>query len=90
MNKDWQPALAASALLRYDAVRQATVLLLPERVFLLNGSAGTILRLCDGHRGVGEIARQIQVTYGKTDPDARRAASVIRFLERMADLGCVQ
>jgi hypothetical protein len=28
MNKDWQPALAASTLLRYDAVRQATVLLL--------------------------------------------------------------
>jgi coenzyme PQQ biosynthesis protein PqqD len=123
MSKDWQPALAASALLRYDAVRKASVLLLPERVVLLNGPAGKILRLCDGQRGVGEIARQIQVTYGKTDPDERKSlpgcggdrspgtprhvegspalgdvqaeahpvvASVVGFLERMADLGCVR
>jgi hypothetical protein len=123
MNNDWQPALAASALLRDDAVRKASVLLLPERVLLLNGPAVTILRLCDGQRGVGEIAREVQLTYGKADPGERTSpagcrgdqsvrtpprvecspalgdvqgeagpivASVARFLERLADLGCVR
>jgi pyrroloquinoline quinone biosynthesis protein D len=110
MSQQWKPVVVASALLRHDAVRKASVLLLPERVLLLNGPAGTILRLCDGQREVGEIARQIQVTYGTADHALRAprevegspalgdvqteanpvAASVVRFLERMADLGCVR
>jgi len=123
MSQQWKPVVVASALLRHDAVRKASVLLLPERVLLLNGPAGTILRLCDGQRGVGEIARQILVTYGKADSGERQSpavcggdqsprtprhvdgspalgdvqteanpvvASVVRFLERMADLGCVR
>src|SRR5260370_35023303 len=71
MSVDWHPGLTASALLRFDPVRQSAVLSLPERLLLLNGPAGTILRLCDGRRQVGEIACQVQGMYGEGEPGGR-------------------
>ncbi|MFJ2768730.1 pyrroloquinoline quinone biosynthesis peptide chaperone PqqD [Streptomyces sp. NPDC087300] len=75
----WRPVLARSVRLRHDRVRDVDLLVLPERVVVLRGAAGSIVALCDGERDVvaivGELARR--------HPDAPVAAKVPVFLERL-------
>lgn len=63
-------------MLRHDEVRQAELLLLPERVVRLNHSGAAILRLCDGSRTVEELVSRLGEEYDAHDlgPD------VLRFL----------
>lgn len=61
------PRLASKAMLRHDTVRDADLLLLPERVVRLNESSAAILRLCDGARTVGAMVTQLQVDFGAVD-----------------------
>ena len=86
MSQDWQPALDPSALLRHDAVREADVLLLPERAVLLNHSAGAILRLCDGRHTPSEINRKLRAAYSGSQIEV----SLARFLDRARALGWVR
>jgi pyrroloquinoline quinone biosynthesis protein D len=86
MTADWHPVLAPSAMLRHDRVRARDVLLLPERVVFLKGSAGAILALCDGRHTQEEIAGHLTGVYGAGDV----AGGVARFLARMWQLGWVQ
>ena len=79
MPADWRPALARSVLLRYDRVRKAELLLMPERVVVLSTEAGKILRLCDGERTVDGIVAGLAVDY----PDAPLDADVPAFLDRI-------
>lgn len=73
---DWRPALARSVILRYDRVRGVELLVLPERVVVLRGSAGRILRLCDGEREVGAIVGELE----RAHPGSPVADDVPRFL----------
>jgi pyrroloquinoline quinone biosynthesis protein D len=61
------PRLATKAVLRYDHVRQAHLLLLPERVVRLNQSGASILRLCDGSRTVRDMITELEDRFGATD-----------------------
>ncbi len=71
--------------LRRDRVRGGDLLLLPERVVRLNGSAAAILRLCDGRRSVDDIVAQLSERF-----DAPRLrADIGRFLERVRGEGWV-
>ncbi|MFE5814218.1 pyrroloquinoline quinone biosynthesis peptide chaperone PqqD [Streptomyces sp. NPDC056479] len=79
----WRPALARSVLLRHDRVRGTDLLLLPERVVVLHGSAGGVLRLCDGSRGVDDIVAEL----GARFPGAPVAAEVPGFLETLRKEG---
>ncbi|WP_433137254.1 pyrroloquinoline quinone biosynthesis peptide chaperone PqqD [Actinomadura nitritigenes] len=74
-----RPALARSVLLRYDRVRRAELLLMPERAVLLSPEAGRILRLCDGHRTVAGII----ATLAADHPDAPLDRDVPEFIERV-------
>lgn len=76
---DWRPALAPATVRRHDPVRDADLLLLPERVGVLTGSAGTVLGLCDGTRSVGDIVAELTERF----PDAPVATDVPVFLERL-------
>ena len=49
------PAFNRGFRLRHDAVRDAWVVLAPERLFLLDGPAVEVLKLVDGARSVPEI-----------------------------------
>ena len=49
------PAFNRGFRLRHDAVRDAWVILAPERLFLLDEPAVEVLRLVDGARSVPEI-----------------------------------
>lgn len=59
------------------------LLLLPERVVVLSGRAAEILRLCDGHRRVGQIVDVLAVRF----PGAPVANEVPPFLDRIREEG---
>ncbi|MFC0845210.1 pyrroloquinoline quinone biosynthesis peptide chaperone PqqD [Streptomyces noboritoensis] len=79
----WRPALARSVLLRRDRVRGADLLVLPERVVVLRGPAGHIVRLCDGRRDVRGIVDEL----GARFPGAPVADEVPVFLGKLRDEG---
>jgi pyrroloquinoline quinone biosynthesis protein D len=79
----WRPVLARGVLLRRDRVRGADLLLLPERVVVLDGGAGEVLRLCDGVRDVDAVVAELAVRH----PRAPVAAEVPAFLDRLRKEG---
>lgn len=58
-----RPQLADKARLKWDAVRQKNLLLFPEGVLVLNGTAHDVLALCDGQRDVAEIVKNLREQY---------------------------
>lgn len=50
------PKLPRGVRLHFDTVRNAHVLLAPERAFNVDGNAVAVLELVDGHRSIAEIA----------------------------------
>jgi len=80
---DWKPTRARQVMLRHDSVRGTDLLLLPERVVVLRGAAGEILRLCDGSRDVGEIVAELAARF----PDAPVGDQVPAFLHRVQAQG---
>jgi pyrroloquinoline quinone biosynthesis protein D len=83
MNATWRPALAASIVLRRDRVRDKDLLVMPERVVVLNPEAGRILRLCDGSRTTDQIVEELAADF----PGAPVADDVGAFLTRVRDEG---
>ncbi|MFI1868126.1 pyrroloquinoline quinone biosynthesis peptide chaperone PqqD [Streptomyces jumonjinensis] len=79
----WTPALARSVHLRHDPVRGLDLLLLPERVVVLRGAAGAVLRLCDGVRDTDAIVAELAARH----PGAPVADEVPRFLARIRGEG---
>jgi pyrroloquinoline quinone biosynthesis protein D len=61
-----RPAIARGLRLQYEPAQQAHVLLYPEGMVKLNGSAGAILSRCDGMRTVAEIVAELERDYGTT------------------------
>lgn len=83
MSAPWRPALARSVLLRHDSVEDKELLVMPERVVVLNDQAGQILRLCDGSRTAEEIVRELEPRF----PGAAIGDDVGAFLDRVRDEG---
>ncbi|MFF4603097.1 pyrroloquinoline quinone biosynthesis peptide chaperone PqqD [Streptomyces sp. NPDC001339] len=79
----WRPVLAPAVHLRHDRLRGTDLLLLPERVVVLEGGAGAVLRLCDGEREVPDIVAELSRRY----PGAPVAAEVPEFLGRIREEG---
>ena len=75
------PKLPRGVRLHFDRVREAHVLLAPERAFNVDGNAVAVLLLLDGKRTVGEIAGELAKTYN-ADPVviARDVAGMIEDL----------
>jgi pyrroloquinoline quinone biosynthesis protein D len=83
---EWRPALAGSVVLRHDAVGGTDLLVMPERVVVLNEQAGQILRLCDGSRTEAAIVRELADRF----PGAAIDGDVGEFLERVRKEGWVR
>lgn len=79
----WRPSLARGVLVRSDPVRGADLLVMPERVVVLSGGAGGIVRLCDGRRTVEDIVDDLSRRFR----GARVAADVRAFLDRLRTEG---
>ena len=70
------PRLPRGVRLHYDQVREAHVLLAPERAFNVDGNAVAVLQLVDGTRTVSDIAGVLAEKYAADkatiDTDIRR------------------
>jgi pyrroloquinoline quinone biosynthesis protein D len=83
----WTPALRSSIVLRRDPVTGGDLLVMPERVVVLNDTGAAILRLCDGRRSVDDIAGELAGRYtvagdgGRDGGEVR--ADVAELLDRM-------
>ena len=73
-----RPRLAPHVRLAFDPARERHVLLTPESVTVLNGTAAAVLGLCDGERTVAEIVAELHRRYDRVVDDEVR-----RFLARL-------
>lgn len=75
------PRLPRGVRMRFDAVRNAHVLLAPERAFDLDETAATVLELVDGRRSIGMIVDELAARF-----DADRAIIEADVLEMLTEL----
>ena len=68
--------------LQWEAAQDAHVLLYPEGMVKLNGSAGAIMSRCDGVRTVADIVADLERTYDLTGLAADVSAFVELALEK--------
>lgn len=79
MKNHSRPHLVRGVRLQWDELRQQHLLLMPEGALMLNSTAATVLKLCDGQRTIEAIAAQLKTQYqGET-----LEADVCRLLARM-------
>ena len=71
-----RPALPHGMRLQWEPAQEAHVLLYPEGMVKLNGSAGAILSRCDGARTVAEIVADLESVFGA----ANLADDVMAFI----------
>ena len=81
------PALRRGVKFRFDAVRDAWVLLGPERLFVPDETAVEVLKLIDGVRTLGAIIDDLAARFGA--PRAAIATDVTALLRDLADKGAV-
>ena len=77
-----RPAIAHGMRLQWEAAQDAHVLLYPEGMVKLNGSAGAIMSRCDGTRTVADIVTDLERAYGATGLAADVRAFLTLALER--------
>jgi pyrroloquinoline quinone biosynthesis protein D len=73
-----RPRLAPHVRLTFDPARERHVLLTPESVTVLNGTAAAVLGLCDGERTVADIVAALHGRYDRVDGD-----EVLLLLDRL-------
>ncbi len=72
-----KPRVGSGFRLQWEPVQQAWVLLFPEGMVKLNGSAGEIMKRCDGARSVGQIVADLEASFGTQGLQA----DVLAFLD---------
>lgn len=63
INPDDYPAITDHYRLQFEQAQDSWVLLFPEGMIKLNGSAAEILQRCDGTRTVKEIINDLESTF---------------------------
>lgn len=58
-----RPRVGAGFRLQWEPAQDCHVLLYPEGMVKLNGSAGEIMKRCDGQRSVGEIVADLEAAF---------------------------
>jgi pyrroloquinoline quinone biosynthesis protein D len=82
------PVFATGVKFRFDTVRDAWVLLAPERLFLPDDQAIEILKLVDGVRGLAAIVDELAARYEA--PRELIAGDVETMLRDLGDKGVVR
>jgi len=75
--QDAIPQIAPTHRFQWEEAQDCYVILYPEGMVKLNGSAAEILKLCTGEMSVAELIRHLNAQY----PGADVADDVLRFLE---------
>lgn len=60
------PRIAPGKRLQFEPAQDCHVLLYPEGMVKLNGSAGEIMKRCDGQRSIGEIVADLEQAFATT------------------------
>jgi pyrroloquinoline quinone biosynthesis protein D len=71
-----RPAIGRGFRLQWEAAQNAHVLLYPEGMIKLNGSAGEILKRCDGATSIADITADLERAFAA----ASLSADVLRFV----------
>jgi pyrroloquinoline quinone biosynthesis protein D len=71
-----RPAVGRGFRLQWEAAQNAHVLLYPEGMIKLNGSAGEILKRCDGAATIDDITADLERAFAT----ANLSGDVIRFV----------
>jgi pyrroloquinoline quinone biosynthesis protein D len=58
-----RPAIGRGMRFQWEPAQNAHVLLYPEGMIKLNGSAGEIMKRCDGKRTVADITAELERTF---------------------------
>jgi pyrroloquinoline quinone biosynthesis protein D len=82
------PRLGPGMKFRHDPVRDAWVILGPERLFVPDEHAVAVLRLIDGARSVADIAATLAITYNA--PAATIEADILPMLDALAASGAIK
>ncbi|GAC1452436.1 MAG: pyrroloquinoline quinone biosynthesis peptide chaperone PqqD [Steroidobacteraceae bacterium] len=77
-----RPAIAHGMRLQWEPAQGAHVLLYPEGMVKLNGSAGEIMSRCDGVRTVADIVADLERTYDRGGLTADVVAFVALAVQR--------
>jgi pyrroloquinoline quinone biosynthesis protein D len=77
-----RPRIARGYRLQWEEAQGTHVLLYPEGMVKLNGSAGAIMSRCDGERTLAEIVSDLESAYGAAGLDADVKAFVSLALEQ--------
>ena len=77
-----RPAIAHGMKLQWEPAQDAHVLLYPEGMVKLNGSAGAIMSRCDGVRTLADIVADLERTYATTGLAADVRAFVAMAIEK--------
>ncbi len=77
-----KPAIARGFRLQWEPAQSAHVLLYPEGMVKLNGSAGEILKRCDGNRDVDAIVEDLERAFDATGLTKDVAAFLTLAVER--------
>ena len=77
-----KPAIAHGMRLQWEPAQEAHVLLYPEGMVKLNGSAGAIMSRCDGVRTVAQIVTDLEQAYGATGLSGDVVAFLALALEK--------
>ena len=77
-----KPAITAGLKLQWEPAQDAHVLLYPEGMVKLNGTAHAILSRCDGVRTLADIVADLERSYAVTGLAAEVRAFVALALER--------
>jgi pyrroloquinoline quinone biosynthesis protein D len=76
-----QPRIGPGFRLQWEAAQNAHVLLYPEGMVKLNGSAGQIMQRCDGERSVAAIVADLEAAFSASGLEA----DVLAFLRLAAE-----
>jgi len=77
-----KPAIGHGFRLQWEPAQSAHVLLYPEGMVKLNGSAGAIMSRCDGSHTLEEIVADLEKTFGVRGLSGDVSAFVSMALEK--------
>jgi pyrroloquinoline quinone biosynthesis protein D len=77
-----RPAIGRGMRLQWEPAQNAHVLLYPEGMIKLNGSAGEIMKRCDGRRTIADITADLERTFAAPDLSKDVAAFVSMAVDK--------
>jgi len=80
VSTDCKPRLGSGFRLQWEPVQDCHVLLYPEGMVKLNGSAGEIMKRCDGDKRVADIVGELERDFGVSGLEG----DVLAFVELAA------